>query len=188
MASPRSEVKGLGRAAIRRDPGPLVVDLPVAGAATVGPPGQNLDRIAPHPLRRAPRLPGELAELRINAAERPVSRLIPKQRPRPCRPWRTFLANHVRDSATWSARSDLTVEGRLPEVLAKTLLRRDAGQKSNTNARTPTEKNRAWSVPFSRQAPIAMECPGEQKSFDSNPRARRWLPIRWRRRSCGVML
>src|SRR5262245_7397581 len=50
-----------------------------------------------NPLWGAPRIHGELLKLGINVAERTVSRLIPKRRPRPSQTWRTFLANHVRD-------------------------------------------------------------------------------------------
>jgi putative transposase len=45
----------------------------------------------------APRIHGELLKLGINVAERTVSRLMPKRRPRPSQTWRTFLVNHVRD-------------------------------------------------------------------------------------------
>ena len=54
---------------------------------------------AANPLWGAPRIHGELLKLGIDIAERTVSRLIPKRRPRPSQTWRTFLANHVRD--TW---------------------------------------------------------------------------------------
>ena len=50
-----------------------------------------------NPLWGAPRIHGELLKLGINVAERTVSRLMPKRRPRPTQTWRTFLANHVRD-------------------------------------------------------------------------------------------
>ena len=50
-----------------------------------------------NPLWRAPRIHGELLKLGIAIAERTVSRLMPKSRPRPSQAWRTFLANHVRD-------------------------------------------------------------------------------------------
>jgi len=50
-----------------------------------------------NPLWGAPRIHGELLKLGINVAERTVSRLMPKRRPRPSQTWRTFLANHVRD-------------------------------------------------------------------------------------------
>ena len=43
--------------------------------------------VAANPLWGAPRI----------LAERTVSRLMPKHRPRPSQTWRTFLANHVRD-------------------------------------------------------------------------------------------
>jgi hypothetical protein len=52
---------------------------------------------AANPLSGAPRIHGELLKLGINVAERTVSRLIPKRRPRPSQTWRTFLVNHVRD-------------------------------------------------------------------------------------------
>src|SRR5215470_8466629 len=45
----------------------------------------------------APRIHCELLKLGIDVAERTVSRLMPKRRPRPSQTWRTFLANHVRD-------------------------------------------------------------------------------------------
>src|SRR5262245_38437749 len=48
-----------------------------------------------NPLWGAPRIHGELLKLAINVAERTVSRLMPKRRPRPSQTWRTFLANHV---------------------------------------------------------------------------------------------
>ena len=50
-----------------------------------------------NPLWGAPRIHGELLKLGINVAERTVSRLLPKRRPRPPQTWRTFLANHVRE-------------------------------------------------------------------------------------------
>ena len=50
-----------------------------------------------NPLWGAPRIHGELLKLGISVAERTVSRLMPKRRPRPSQTWRTFLANHVRD-------------------------------------------------------------------------------------------
>jgi transposase InsO family protein len=50
-----------------------------------------------NPLWGAPRIHGELVKLGIDVAERTVSRLMPKRRPQPSQPWRTFLANHVRD-------------------------------------------------------------------------------------------
>jgi len=52
---------------------------------------------AANPLWGAPRIHGELLKLGINVAERTVSRLMPKRRPRPSQTWRTFLVNHVRD-------------------------------------------------------------------------------------------
>ena len=50
-----------------------------------------------NPLWGAPRIHGELRKLGIDVAERTVSRLMPKRRPRPSQTWRTFLANHVGD-------------------------------------------------------------------------------------------
>src|SRR2546426_12711461 len=50
-----------------------------------------------NPLWGAPRIHGELRKLRIDVAERTVSRLMPKRRPQPSQTWRTFLTNHVRD-------------------------------------------------------------------------------------------
>jgi putative transposase len=50
-----------------------------------------------NPLWGAPRIHAELLKLGIDVAERTVSRLMPKHRPRPSQTWRTFLANHVRD-------------------------------------------------------------------------------------------
>jgi putative transposase len=50
-----------------------------------------------NPLWGAPRIHGELLKLGIDVAERTVSRLMPKRRPRPSQTWRTFLANHVQD-------------------------------------------------------------------------------------------
>jgi transposase InsO family protein len=52
---------------------------------------------AANPLWGAPRIHGELRKLGIEVAERTVSRLMPKRRPRPSQTWRTFLTNHVRD-------------------------------------------------------------------------------------------
>src|SRR5882724_1002965 len=52
---------------------------------------------AANPLWGAPRIHGELLKLGIDVAERTVSRLMPKRRPRPSQTWRTFLTNHVRD-------------------------------------------------------------------------------------------
>ena len=51
---------------------------------------------AANPLWGAPRIHGELLKLGIDVAERTVSRLMPKRRPRPSQTWRTFLDNHVR--------------------------------------------------------------------------------------------
>jgi hypothetical protein len=48
---------------------------------------------AANPLWGAPRIHGELLKLGIDVAERTVSRLMPKHRPRPSQTWRTFLAN-----------------------------------------------------------------------------------------------
>src|SRR5207253_6406465 len=53
--------------------------------------------VAANPLWGAPRIHAELLKLGIDLAERTVSRLMPKHRPRPSQTWRTFLANHVRD-------------------------------------------------------------------------------------------
>jgi transposase InsO family protein len=50
-----------------------------------------------NPLWGAPRIHGELLKLGIAIAERTVSRLMPRRRPRPSQTWRTFVANHVRD-------------------------------------------------------------------------------------------
>ncbi len=50
-----------------------------------------------NPLWGAPRIHGELLKLGLEVAERTVSRLMPKQRPRQSQTWRTFLDNHVRD-------------------------------------------------------------------------------------------
>jgi len=50
-----------------------------------------------NPLWGAPRIHGELLKLGLDVAERTVSRLMPKRRPRPSQTWRTFLDNHVRD-------------------------------------------------------------------------------------------
>jgi hypothetical protein len=50
-----------------------------------------------NPLWGAPRIHGELLKLGLNVAERTVSRLMPKRRPRPSQTWRTFLRNHVPD-------------------------------------------------------------------------------------------
>src|SRR5438105_2590074 len=52
---------------------------------------------AANPLWGAPRIHAELLKLGIAVAERTVSRLMPKRRPRPSQTWRTFLANHARD-------------------------------------------------------------------------------------------
>jgi transposase InsO family protein len=52
---------------------------------------------AANPLWGAPRIHRELMKLGIDIAERTVSRLMPKRRPKPSQTWRTFLANHVRD-------------------------------------------------------------------------------------------
>src|SRR5437016_9241384 len=51
--------------------------------------------VAANPLWGAPRIHAELLKLGIDLAERTVSRLMPKHRPRPSQTWRTFLANHV---------------------------------------------------------------------------------------------
>jgi putative transposase len=53
--------------------------------------------VAANPLWGAPRIHAELLKLGIDLAERTVSRLMPKHRPRPSQTWRTFLTNHVRD-------------------------------------------------------------------------------------------
>src|SRR5437773_2821380 len=50
-----------------------------------------------NPLWGAPRIHGQSLKLGIDVAERTVSRLMPKRRPRPSQSWRTFLTNHVRD-------------------------------------------------------------------------------------------
>src|SRR5437867_8839994 len=50
-----------------------------------------------NPLWGAPRIHGQSLKLGIDVAERTVSRLMPKRRPRPSQTWRTFLDNHVRD-------------------------------------------------------------------------------------------
>ena len=50
-----------------------------------------------NPLWGAPRIHGELLKLGIDVAERTVSRLMPKHRPRLSQTSRTFLANHVQD-------------------------------------------------------------------------------------------
>jgi putative transposase len=52
---------------------------------------------AANPLWGAPRIHGELLKLGIDVAERTVSRLMPRRRPRPSQTWGTFLANHARD-------------------------------------------------------------------------------------------
>jgi putative transposase len=52
---------------------------------------------AANPLWGAPRIHAELLKLGIEAAERTISRLLPKRRTPPSQTWRTFLANHVRD-------------------------------------------------------------------------------------------
>jgi putative transposase len=44
-----------------------------------------------NPLWAAPRIHGELLKIGIDVAERTVSRLMPKRRPRPSQTWRTFL-------------------------------------------------------------------------------------------------
>src|SRR5882724_3041658 len=53
--------------------------------------------VAANPLWGAPRIHAELLKLGIDVAERTVTRLMPKHRPRPSQTWRTFLTNHVRD-------------------------------------------------------------------------------------------
>src|SRR6267378_3815251 len=53
-----------------------------------------------NPLWGAPRIHGEFLKLGIDVAERTVSRLMPKRRPRPSQTWRTFLDNHVRGLAS----------------------------------------------------------------------------------------
>ncbi len=50
-----------------------------------------------NPIRRAPRLHGELLKLGITISERTISRLLPKARKPPSQSWRVFLANHVGD-------------------------------------------------------------------------------------------
>jgi putative transposase len=50
-----------------------------------------------NPLWGAPRIHGELLKLGVDIAERTVSRLMPKHRPRPSQTWRTFIANHISD-------------------------------------------------------------------------------------------
>ena len=59
--------------------------------------GLILRMAAANPLWGAPRFHGELLKLGINVAQRTVSRLTPKRRPRPSQTWRTFLVNHIRD-------------------------------------------------------------------------------------------
>jgi len=53
--------------------------------------------VSANPLWGAPRIHAELLKLGMDLAERTVSRLMPKHRPRPSQTWRTFLTNHVRD-------------------------------------------------------------------------------------------
>ena len=53
--------------------------------------------VAANPLWGAPRIHAELLKLGLDVAERTVSRLMPRRRPRPSQTWRTFLANHVGD-------------------------------------------------------------------------------------------
>jgi putative transposase len=76
----------------------------LSGRSTGGRPPVNAEitalvrkMTAANPLWGAPRIHGELLKLGIDIAERTVSRLMPKRRPQPSQPWRTFLANHVRD-------------------------------------------------------------------------------------------
>src|SRR5262245_50263610 len=76
----------------------------LSGRSTGGRPPVNAEitalvrtMTAANPLWGAPRIHGELLKLGIDIAERTVSRLMPKRRPRPSQTWRTFLANHVRD-------------------------------------------------------------------------------------------
>ena len=76
----------------------------LSGGSTGGRPRVNAEiralitRMATaNPLWGPPRIHGELLKLGIDVAERTVSRLMPKRRPQPSQPWRTFLANHVRD-------------------------------------------------------------------------------------------
>src|SRR3989441_1979003 len=76
----------------------------VSGRPTRGRPPVNAEikvlimRMASaNPLWGAPRIHGELLKLGLNVAERTVSRLMSKRRPRPSQTWRTFLDNHVRD-------------------------------------------------------------------------------------------
>jgi putative transposase len=76
----------------------------LSGRSTGGRPPVNAEitalvrkMTAANPLGGAPRIHGELLKLGIDIAERTVSRLMPKRRPQPSQPWRTFLANHVRD-------------------------------------------------------------------------------------------
>jgi putative transposase len=53
-----------------------------------------------NPLWGAPRIHGELLKLGINVSERSVSRLMPRRRQPPSQTWRTFLANHLNETAS----------------------------------------------------------------------------------------
>ena len=58
-----------------------------------------------NPLWGAPRIHGELLKLGIDVAERTVSRLILKRRPRPSQTWRTFLrARKTINDGVWVTR------------------------------------------------------------------------------------
>src|SRR6266404_1751932 len=79
----------------------------VSGRPTRGRPPVNAEikvlimrMAAANPLWGAPRIQGELLKLGLDVAERTVSRLRPKRRSPPSQTWRTFLANHVRDSVS----------------------------------------------------------------------------------------
>src|SRR5207245_2427523 len=82
---------------------PRVLDQALRRAHRRSPARQRRDQalvsrmVAANPLWGAPRIHAELLKLGIDLAERTVSRLMPKHRPRPSQTWRTFLANHVRD-------------------------------------------------------------------------------------------
>jgi hypothetical protein len=51
--------------------------------------------VAANPLRRAPRLHGELQMLGIQISERTVSRILRRLRRPPTQTWKTFLHNHL---------------------------------------------------------------------------------------------
>jgi putative transposase len=101
---------------------------------------------AANPLWGAPRIHGELLKLGIEISERTVSRLMPKRRPEPSQPWRTFLANHVCDLVSIDFFTVATVRLRVLFVLVVLAHHRRALSTSTSPSilLPPGPANRSW--------------------------------------------